>query len=968
MGIRGFPKRRMRVFQAGLLCMLGLASRQAWTDEARQGAGLHKHWAFEAVPDIDPPAVRDREGWARTAIDSFVLRRLQTEGLEPSPPSDRERWLRRVTLDLTGVPPTIPEMDSFLDDRSADAHEKTLDRLLASPAYGERMTLQWLDSARYADTHGYDNDGLNRMWPWRDWAIRAFNQNLPYDEFVRWQVAGDLLPTPTQDQLLATAFNRLHRQNAEGGALAEEFVVEYVVDRVQTFGNAFLGLSLECARCHDHKFDPISQRDFYALYALFGNIDEVGLYPEWTGATPTPNMFLYESGQEEKHARLERAVEDAAADLRAAGERARGRFDLWQAPRRRSLAALTPLLHLSFDAPLESPEQLASPEQQDKAPSYEVPASASLVSGQVGKAVRFSGDHGIELEETRAFERTDPFTMAAWLRPAGGAGRTVVWHNSMPAWQAGGRGYEFALNDGHVEFSLTHAWPGNAIRVRTREPLQPERWTHVAVTYDGSSRAAGIHVYFDTRVVAPDVVRDNLYGTIVFSRKKIPPLVLGARESEAGFKNGELDEFTLFGHCLTRLELARLVHGPAAAELEARVGSGQALLTYYLERVDEVYAQARRKLDKARQAESDFANSLRTIMVMREKSTPARAFVLHRGAYDQPGAEIGPGVPRAILPPVPGRPRDRLDLAEWLVRRDHPLTSRVAVNRIWQIFFGRGLVETPDDFGSQGGPPSHPELLDYLAARFMESGWDVKALCRWITTSATYRQDSTPRGKLAARDPQNILLARGPRHRLCAEQIRDSALAACSLLTDRIGGPSVKPYQPDGLWREVGPMKFQADAGEDLYRKSMYTFWKRTVPPPTMLSFDAVSREVCVSRRDTTVTPAQALALLNDPQFVEAARVLAASVLKRHGRDTAPAIEEVFRRLTGRRPRDTERSGLLQGHEEQRRFFAAAADDARAYVSVGEWRPDASLDVVDVAAMTSVVQLVMSFYEFQVKS
>jgi len=944
----------MRVFRFVLLLVLTFDVSSARAEDKPA------HWAFKPIPHTTPPQLSDSDGWTRNSIDAFVLQRLHREGVKPSPASTREQWLRRVTLDLTGLPPKISEIDEFLADPSDRAYEKVVDRLLASAAYGERMTLQWLDLARYADTYGYDNDGLIRMWPWRDWALRAFTQDLPYDDFIRWQLAGDLLPSPTRDQMLATGFNRLHRQNAEGGVIPNEFVVEYVVDRVQTFGNAFLGLSLECARCHDHKFDPISQRDFYSVYALFGNIDELGTYPEKTRGIPTPNMPLYEGGQEARHEELKRAIADSEGRLREVKKEARRRFPGWRTSEREELDVGKPIVHLSF----ESEDGL--------------PATARSVPGPLGNAIRFSGDTGVELKNQAQFERTDSFTMAAWLRPAEHTGRTVVWHNSKPIWEVGGRGYELAINGGHIEFTLCHVWPGNAVRVRTRAELTAHQWTHVSVTYNGSSRADGVVIYLNAKPMPVDVVRDHLYATIRLPPKRVGPLVVGARRSETGFIDGEVDEFVVFDRSLTRLELTRLAGKPAASASvgTSTGGSGsdetttseEDVFAYYIERIDKQYRDAREQLKNARRAESEFADGVRRIMVMRENTTPAAAYILRRGAYDRRGAKVGPGAPEAILPAKAEGLQNRLDLAEWLVRRDHPLTARVAVNRLWQTFFGIGLVETPDDFGSQGSPPSHPELLDHLAGRFIEDGWDIKAICKSIALSSTYRQDSAPRSDLAGQDPHNRLLARGPRHRLGAEQIRDAALAVSDVLTKRIGGPSVKPYQPPGLWEEVGPMRFKADTGSDLYRKSMYTFWKRTAPPPTMLSFDAVSREVCVANRDSTVTPLQALVLLNDPQFVEASRVLAATVVQRHKGKVDAAIEEVFRRLTGRRPRIDEASDLLQAHNEQRRLFSSSPNDAKAYISVGEWPQDKSSDVVDVAAMTAVVQLVMSFHEFQVKS
>ena len=914
---------------------------RSWIQE---GGIYERHWAFQPVPAIHVPDVDDSTNWSRNPVDPFVLRRLQTEGLSPSPGAGRERLLRRVSLDLTGLPPTVDEIDAFLSDDSQEAWDTVVDRLLRSPTFGEQMTQQWVDVARYADTFGYDNDNENHLWPWRDWVIRAFNDNLPYSDFIRWQIAGDLLPRPTQDQLVATAFNRLHRQNAEGGVLPEEFVVEYIVDRTQTFGTAFLGLTVECARCHDHKFDPISQREFYGLYALFGNIDELGTYAEKTTATPTPNTFLYTGDQYHQHETLrENILRDRLALLKSRTD-AQRRFQLWRkVVDLRSVSAPEPLVHLTFD----SRENL--------------PGSAYLVDGQIGQSVHFSGDEGVRLENVGAFERTETFTIALWLRPTELGRRMVVCHNSKPVWEVGQRGLELAVGShGQIEFSLCHFWPGNALRVTTRAGVANHTWTHVAVTYDGSSQAAGIRIYLNGVPVPVEVVRDNLYDTLQLPTKRRAPLEIGARPADLGFRNGEVDDFRLYDTCLTKLELEH-VRGE-----QIDIPGDEDLLDYYTARVDREYAAARRTLKESRVAENAFVASLRSIMIMREQPGVARARVLNRGAYDQPGDEVLAGVPAAFLGADVPAPRNRLELVDWMLRRDHPLVARVAVNRLWKIFFGTGLVATMEDFGSQGAQPINPELMDYLAAHFMENGWDVKALCRLIVTSATYCQSTQLPAELVGRDPENRLLARGPRHRLSAEQIRDTALAASGLLIRTIGGPGVRPSQPAGLWKEVGPKTFEADRGAGQYRRSLYTFWKRTVPPPNMMTFDAVSREVCVARRETTVTPNQALVLLNDPQFVEAARVLATDVLNRNA-ETESAIIEVFRRLTGRHPSDREIQELLRAHSAQVRIYEADCDAAVSFVSIGETPRDESLAPQDLAGMTAVVQLLMGFFEFQVK-
>lgn len=898
-------------------------------------------------------------GWGANPIDTFVLRRMREAGLSPSPPANRERLFRRAALDLTGLPPELEAIDRFLNDTSEDAYEKAVARLLASEAYGERMAMAWLDVARYADTYGYQDDRESNVWPWRDWVIRAFNDNLPYDDFIRWQLAGDLLPAPTQDQRLATGFNRLHRQTNEGGSVAEEYLVEYAADRTHTFATAFLGMTMECARCHDHKFEDISQREYYELFAFFNNIDESGMYSHFTDATPTPNIFLYEAGQEKRHQKLRKAIEEAETKCDAARDEAAARFAADPSALPGSIRAPMPLVYLPFDIEGAS----GTPNLAGDLTPASFSGAPAFQPGRIGNAIEFSGEDAVTLKEAGIFERTDSFTLSFWLRPATTEGMQVVCHCSKATLDAGSRGYEVFLEDGHVVFGLGHFWPGNALRLKTLEALAAGQWRHLAVTYDGSSRAQGIALYLDGKPAPVETIRDHLYGTIRYEKNQ-PALTLGARFRDPGFKGGRIDDFQIFGNRLTALEVMAVFKG---GEWPVAWSAETALAAYYAERVDRAYASACASLKKAREEEHAFAERLREAMVMQEKETPPTAYVLARGAYDARGDLVTPNTPRSILPFPEDYPRNRLGLAEWLLRRDHPLTARVAANRIWAIFFGAGLVKTQEDFGSQGAPPEAPALLDYLAAQFIASGWDVKALCKLIATSSTYRQDSTPHPERVARDPENRLLARGPRHRLGAEQIRDGALAASGLMVRKVGGPSVRPYQPEGLWREVSKVSYKQDSGAGLYRRSMYTFWKRTAPPPTMLSFDAGSREVCVARRESTMTPLQALVLLNDPQFVEAARVLAADSVAAYQNSVSARLVHVFRRLTGRRPEDAELEVLVSAYREQKMFFSAAEDDAKAYLNAGAWEAPAG-DAIETAATTAVVQLIMNLDEFQVKS
>jgi hypothetical protein len=915
-----------------------------------EGADYKPHWSFARVESTPAPAVHGAT--SANPIDAFVRARLDREGLVPAPPASRATLIRRLAFNLTGLPPSLEEIDAFAADQSPDAYARVVDRYLASPAYGERMAMDWLDLARYADTYGYQNDFDRDMSAYRDWVIDAFNRNLPYDQFLTWQLAGDLLPAPTREQRIATAFNRLHRQTNEGGSVEEEFRTEYVVDRVNTFGTSMLGLTVECARCHDHRFDPITQRDYYGLFAFFNNIDESGLYSHFTLSTPSPSLLLWPAGKQDEHERLTAKMRALELQLREMSRAARKAF---AAATPAPIALPSPVVHLEFTRADgdKTPDSVASRKPADLKDS---PAVADGV-------VRFSGDNSIVHPSAPVFRRTDAFSIVIRLRPGETQDRAVVLHQSRAWTDAGSRGYELTLDHGRPFFGVIHFWPGNAIAVRAVKPLPLEAWSQIAVTYDGSSRAAGIHLYLDGAPLATEVVRDRLYKDITYEPgtdnvNEQPRLTVGARFRDSGFKNGSVDDLQIFPAELTEAEVNVLAAQKPAA---------RAAFAHFMARRYEPSLAARAELARLRVAENALIASVPEIMVMEEMRTPRPAHRLDRGSYDAAREVVGRETP-ASLPPFPkGQPRNRLGLARWLTARDNPLAARVVVNRIWRTQFGRGIVATQEDFGSQGRLPTHPELLDFLAARFMESGWDVKALQRLIVTSATFQQSSHVPAELVTRDPDNLLLARGPSRRLAAESIRDSALAASGLLERTIGGPSVKPYQPAGLWEQAGTGKtYKQDTGANLYRRSLYTFWRRTSPPPSMITFDAMSREVCTAKREVTTTPLQSLVLLNDPQFVEAARRLAESAMTRFPDDGAARHRTIFRALTGRVPDAAETAILARLFDEQRALFAAHADDAGRLLAVGEKRSDESLGRVDLAALTMVASAVMNFDEFVV--
>ncbi len=751
------------------------------------GAKFERHWAFQPLPaQPTPPAVRD-QSWCRDGLDRFVLARLEAEKLKPSPDAPRERWLRRVSLDLNGIPPTPAEVRAFLADPSSNACETVVDRLLASPRFGEHLAVPWLDAVRYADSYGYQADFLMHAWPYRDWVIRALNNNLPYDRFLEKQLAGDLLPDATTEDRLATAVHRLHRLTNEGGSVPEEFRTEGVADRVHTFGTAMLGLTLECARCHDHRYDPITTRDYYQLAAHFNSIDELGLYPFFTSAVPPPTLDLPTPEQSNRLATARAAADAAERAFSTERAAAESRFASW----RDTPAPPTPVVHFPFDAAAGGKSADTSGKHQAG-----VPGTAKLVAGRHGQAIEFDGDDASGLGGLGAFERWDPFSLAFWVFVPTGQPRVVLAHRSRAWLDACGQGWEVTVEEDRLRFALCHFWPGNAIALRTREPFPRGRWVHVAVTYDGSSRAAGQAIYLDGAPAACAVERDRLTRTIAGGGGSFE---LGARFRDNGLTRGRIDELKLFDRALSALEVSHVFGTPVAAPDEAQRKA------HYLAAVDAPLAAAREKLRQARAEAGRAQDAITAIMTMEEQAAPRETWVLHRGEYTALRTADNVVQRGAIdyLGPWPaGAPSNRLGLARWVTDPRNPLTARVGANRIWQTIWGRGLVELSENFGLQSGYPAQRELLDYLAAEFIRGGWDVKALARRIVLSATYRQDSARRADLAQRDPRNDLLARGPAVRLSAEQLRDSALAAAGLLVSNVGGPPAHPYQPAGLWKE----------------------------------------------------------------------------------------------------------------------------------------------------------------------
>ena len=1015
-----------------------------------QGGEYKEHWSLIAPIMPETPTVKNSQ-WVKNDIDRFVLAKQESRKLKPAPEADKATLLRRVSLDLTGLPPTPAEVDAFLTDTSPNAYEKVVNRLLNSSHYGERQAVEWLDVARYADTHGYQDDGLRTMWPYRDWVIRAFNRNLSFDRFITWQLAGDLLPKPSKDMLIATAFNRNHQQSQEGGIVDEEYRVEYVADRTATFGKAMLGLTVECARCHDHKYDPISQKDYFSLFAFFNSNNERGQIPYNGEAAPTITLTTPKTDAQlayirEKLTPLEQKLNVNRSDYQQ-------RFGQWLSAnqgRGVSQPETGLIAHYTFDEAdrgdikafvkaknekqkldeakrkkeeaLKKPGAAKKPEKKEiakrktKAELLKDPRNAFAnrvndtlpawlggdsdnlpyaVPGRFGNARFLPGDSYISLPSTFAvFEQNQPFTISSWFKLAkSGMDATLLGRTTGP--MDGQRGYQLdLLTDGRLKVTLSHVWPANAIDIESVDKVPVNAWFQVAIAYDGMGRSNGLMLYLNGKPMRTRVIKDNLQHSILYGKDKthwVQNAFYVGRMHDYFYKDFAVDELRIYDRCLTPLEMPRLAGAPDAlvAALQTPVAKRSpaqrtGLYTYYVTMHDSAYRTAYAEAMKLRGEQLMLYTDADQVMVMQERKQPRVTHLLKRGVYDAPGEVVQPAVLHSLKPIPNDMPKNRLGLAKWLLMPDNPLFSRVMVNRMWQQYFGQGLAKNSDDFGNQGALPSHPELLDYLAVKFRENGWNTKAMHKMIVMSATYRQSSSVSEAVREADFDNTFLTRGPSYRMSAEQVRDNALAASGLLTQRIGGPSVRPYQPAGIWEALATrnaVKYTQSQGDSLYRRSMYTIWKRSSPPPMMLNFDAAERHTCVVKRQKTSTPLQALVTLNDPQFVEAARVLAQKTIAdrtgvlatafggKTGGLSFPdvAVQATFKAVVSRPARPQEVKLLKQLYTEELASFRKNPERAQELLSVGEYPVDKKLDQAELAAWTVVTSTIMNFDEAIVK-
>ena len=938
-----------------------------------EGAEYSGHWAFETPKRSEPPAIVDSE-WVKNPIDQFIAHRLQQEGLRPTLEAAPHVWLRRVTLDLTGLPPSLKELDAFEaaleTSLREDVYANVVDRLLKSPHYGERMAMQWLDAARYADTNGYNNDETRTMWPWRDWVINAFASGMPYDQFLTEQIAGDLLPNPTVSQRVATGFSRNHVLTTEGGIIEEEYHVEYVADRVHTTATVFLAMSMQCARCHDHKYDPITQRDYYQFASFFNNVpDKVVSYNKARMAepllkVPSPEQTAELQKIDARLMEIDKLLKNRAANVS-------DELKAWK-------ASLTPE-QIAAAGPIGLQSHLAMDEADGELVANRVIAEqGGLVKGKalrkpgrLGQSLEFDGSNYVDAGQIGDFDNTDKFSISVWIQiPSNDIGTVLSKMDDDNAY----RGYDLMIDGGKIAAHFVSHWPDNGFRIASKNPVSLNEWHHLVVTYDGSKRAQGVKLYVDGVVEEFDVTTNNeLSGSL----KTDKAFHIGRRHKSVPFK-GLVDDLQLFGSELRSDEVATLAKGKTFAQLAGLLKTSanersseqqQLLVQYFVSQVDPTAKALRAERAELPKRRMEIENEIPATMVMSEPAEPRPAFILKRGQYDQRGEQVESEFPQALNNAVSAAEqaskKTRLDLARWLTDPSHPLTARVAVNRWWEMLFGAGLVETSEDFGSQGAFPSHPELLDWLATELIAQHWDQRAILKQIVLSATYRQSSNVTPELLQKDPRNTLLARGPRYRLPAETVRDQALFVSGLFSPRIGGPSVRPYQPEGLWEDVSVErrdKYVPDAGEGLYRRSMYTFWKRTCPPPGMATFDAPDREFCLVRRARTNTPLQALVLLNDPTFVEASRKLAERCLTA-GSDVNSRIDLAFRLVLSRQPDQKERETIQQILDEATQAFSEEPAAAEEYLTIGASPRDMALPPVELAAWTTAMSVLLNLDE-----
>ncbi|MDR6562131.1 MULTISPECIES: DUF1553 domain-containing protein [unclassified Arcicella] len=982
----------------------------------KQGAEYKEHWSLVKIENPEVPKVgknfwsrwglgEDEEtNWIKNEIDNFSLAKMKEKGLKPSPKADKNTLLRRVYMDLTGLPPTPSDITAFINDQSTNAYEKVVDKLLKSQHYGEQQAVSWLDLARYADSNGYQDDALRTIYPYRDWVIKSFNENLPFDKFISYQLAGDLYPNPSKDMMVATAFNRNHSQSEEDGIVPDEYQVEYVADRTNTFGKAMLGLTMECCRCHDHKYDPISQKDYYSMFAFFNNINEHGQVPHKSSASPIITISKPEAEKKIKFIK-ERlsSINQSEENLKASINQ---RFENWLLKGSKT-TLINPekdlLIDVTFDANEKKREGNRIVFKNNANDSLALETYGDLehpplsIKGRKGLGVKLVGDSYLKIHETNNwwnikkfnhrtignFERNQPFTISLWVGIIDPKFKGQIFNRNSGALSAF-RGYECErLEDGRLAFRISNIWPDDAIDFETDYQLKPKQWTHITMTYDGLSKAEGLKIYINGNRIQGKILANHLSGSIIWEKNHE---ILKSYAASTNFSLGKrhttinkgyaVDELKIFGRVLTSLEVQSIMSQKDLVRktLQQNVSDidneqREALFEYYKTHIDPTSLQLATKSRKLIGEEVEILNKGVDIMVSRDRKYPRKSYILNRGVYDAHGEEVSPEIPLRLGKLPSDYPKNRLGLSQWLLSKENPLFARVMVNRLWQQYFGNGLVKTQEDFGNQGELPSHPELLDWLATAYREDNWNTKAFIKRMVMSATYQQSSKATKEQIEVDPDNKWLARGSSYRFSAEQVRDNALVASGLLVKKIGGESVYPYQPAGIWEALATRNvtnYVQQHGENLYRRSMYTIWKRTSPPPMMLNFDSPDRSLCTVRRQKTATPLQALVTLNDPSFVEAARVLAQRTIKKNS-TFENRIQYFFQSIVSRNARPSEVSILKELFTTEYETFEKDSSKATLLVSVGEYPRDMTLNPVELATYTVIANTILNYDEAIVK-
>ena len=968
-----FPIRILKLVLVAtqIVAWAGHSTLLAESDDAGSLRGKPLSWALQPIHRPIPGPGDDR-AWERGAIDAFVRARQIRASLPHSQEASRRRLARRVCFDLTGLPPRPELVEAFVLDSHPGAYERLVDQLLASPQFGERMAQHWLDLARYADSDGYHDDTNRAMWPYRDWVIRSYNKNKPFDQFTIEQLAGDLLPGATLEQKVATAFHRNAPTSSENGANPEEYRARYAVDRVNTTATVWLGLTAQCAECHDHKYDPLTTREYYQLFAFFNQTSEEPLF---RGLYAPPAIDVPSDRLIAERKRIRNEILHKQQRLRAAEQQIEEDQRDWEGQfvsiRGQQFGREALVGEFLFEG--EGAARWANTGLRRK-PAVVHPSSAGdqprAAQGLIGNSVDFGGAGGVvDLGQLLVFRRSGGFTIGAWIKFRNEGG--CVISKLEPELEM--RGFDLCVEHGRVSFRLIHQWPQAAIKVTTTSTYPSNRWLHLMVSYDGSADPQGIFIFFNgqSQELAIDQHTD-VTGTI----HNEAPILIGGRRDGAYF-HGLIDDVQFYKWPLSIQDLvgglyAKLDQIVVVPPAERAAEQADFIGSFYREHVHRPTIMLRHELAQAEQAEKKLIDSVPKLRVMQEIQRRRDTHVLIRGDFRRRGEAVDPRTP-SFLPPMSespqrGRYYTRLDLANWLVDPNHPLTARVTVNRFWAMLFGRGIVTTLDDFGTRGAIPSHPELLDWLAAEFMHDAWDVKKLLRRIVTSATYRQSTSATTRSWRNDPDNRFLTRGPRHRLPAEMIRDNALAISGLLVGEIGGPSVRPYQPPGLWRDLANAdedgkEYEQSQGADLYRRGIYTFWKRSIHYPSFSLFDAPSREVCVTQRPTTNTPLQALATLNDMTYVEAARVFAERILRESTERFEDRLDVAFRHALARPTLPNETEAIREIHDDLLDEYQRNHRDARRLIQAGEYPNAGRFDPAERATWTAIAQILLNLDE-----